>query len=72
MHRKAVLAISLLAVFFSLSLFPGYSWAQLKVGDVAPGFTVSSTLDRPLDYYKDYYGKHHLVLNFIANAFGPS
>ncbi len=43
-----------------------------QIGDVAPGFSVASTEDKEIDYYRDYYGKHHLVLSFIANAFGPN
>ncbi len=46
--------------------------AELKVGDEAPGFILSSTLGREVDYYRDYYGNYHLILTFIANAFGPN
>ncbi len=46
--------------------------AELKIGDEAPGFILASTLGKEVDYYRDYYGKHHLILTFIANAFGPN
>ncbi len=57
---------------FSFFLPVGAQAEPPKVGDQAPGFTVSSTEGREIDYYRDYYGKHHLVLSFIANAFGPN
>ena len=37
-----------------------------------PALSLPSTLDKEVDYYRDYYGKHHLILTFIANAFGPN
>ncbi len=46
--------------------------AELKVGDEAPGFILASTLGKEVDYYRDYYGKHNLIMTFIANAFGPN
>ncbi len=48
----------------------GSGRAEVKVGDVAPRFTVATTQDRPADYTSDYYGKYHLVLEFFPNAFG--
>ena len=64
-----ILAVAIL-LFAAMAV---YSWAEPpEVGDVAPNFTVSSTLGHEIDYYRDYYGKHHLVLSFIANAFGPN
>ncbi len=65
---------SLKMVSFSFFLFLAWTNAgagELMVGDEAPGFIVASTLDREINYYKDYYGKNHLILTFIANAFGP-
>jgi hypothetical protein len=44
----------------------------LKVGDEAHWFTLPSTEDRTVDYYKDYYGKHHLILTFFPAAFTPT
>ncbi len=43
----------------------------LKVGSEAPWFTLPSSEDRLVDYYKDYYGKHHLVMTFFPAAFTP-
>ena len=65
-----------LLVIINLSFFLFLAWTnagagELMVGNEAPGFIVASTLDREINYYKDYYGKHHLILTFIANAFGP-
>lgn len=44
----------------------------LKIGDEAPWFTLPSSEDRLVDYYKDYYGKHHLVMTFFPAAFTPT
>ena len=49
----------------------GPSYPPLKVGNEAPWFTLPSTEDRLVDYYKDYYGKHHLVMTFFPAAFTP-
>jgi len=48
------------------------SFPVLKVGDEAPWFTLPSSEDRLVDYYKDYYGKHHLVMTFFPAAFTPT
>lgn len=73
MHKKTILALAVLSILFLLIFALGNSWAaELKVGDEAPGFILSSTLGKEVDYYRDYYGKHHLILTFIANAFGPN
>ncbi len=45
--------------------------AQVKVGDEAPSFALPSTQDKLVDYYKDYYGKHHLIITFFPAAFTP-
>lgn len=42
-----------------------------KVGDRAPIFQVVTGEGTLVDYDKDYYGKHHLVLTFIPAAFTP-
>ena len=73
MYKKTVLALAVVSILFLLIFALGNSWAaELKVGDEAPGFILSSTLGKEVDYYRDYYGKHHLILTFIANAFGPN
>lgn len=48
---------------------PGPS--ALRVGSEAPWFTLPSSQDRLVDYAKDYYGKHHLVMTFFPAAFTP-
>ena len=60
----------LIASFFFVSAL-GNAWAELKIGKEAPGFTLPSSEDRLVDYYKDYYGKHHLVITFFPAAFTP-
>ena len=50
----------------------GPSFPGLKIGDEAPWFTLPSSEDRLVDYYKDYYGKHHLVMTFFPAAFTPT
>ncbi len=73
MRKDRALEIIMVSVSFFLLLNWGNGRAaELKVGDEAPGFIVASTLDKEIDYYRDYYGKHHLILTFIANAFGPT
>ena len=49
----------------------GPSFSVLKTGDEAPWFTLPSSEDRLVDYYKDYYGKHHLVMTFFPASFTP-
>jgi len=73
MRRETVLSLAMVGIPLFLVLTLGNTWAEeLKVGDEAPGFLLSSTLDKHVDYYRDYYGKYHLILTFIANAFGPN
>jgi peroxiredoxin len=73
MRKKIVSVLAMAGIFFFLGLALGNAWAaELNVGDEAPGFILSSTLDKDVNYYRDYYGKHHLILTFIANAFGPN
>jgi hypothetical protein len=42
-----------------------------KVGERAPIFQVVTAQGTLVDYDRDYYGKHHLVLTFIPAAFTP-
>ncbi len=73
MRTRAVLRTVLACILFFLSMAAVNAWsAELKIGDEAPGFILASTLGKEVDYYRDYYGKHHLILTFIANAFGPN
>jgi hypothetical protein len=56
MRKKIILSLIMVSVSFFLFLAWGNAWAaELKVGDEAPGFIVASTLDKEIDYYRDYY-----------------
>jgi hypothetical protein len=70
MRDKMILALAMAGIFISLFAM-GNAWAQVKVGDEAPSFTLPSSQDKVVDYYKDYYGKHHLVMTFFPAAFTP-
>jgi len=71
MARKKLLILALV-VFPALLVFAtGNGSAQLKVGDEAPSFSLPSSQGKLVDYYKDYYGKHHLVMTFFPAAFTP-
>ena len=73
MRKKTFLVLAMVGIPLFLVLALGNARAaELKVGDEAPGFILSSTLDKDVNYYRDYYGKYHLILSFIANAFGPN
>lgn len=45
--------------------------AAKKVGDRAPIFSLVSDRGELVQYDKDYYGRHHLVLTFVPAAFTP-
>ena len=61
----------MLSIPLLVSAIVGNVWADLKVGDEAPSFTLPSSQDRLVDYYQDYYGKHHLIITFFPAAFTP-
>jgi len=74
--RYWVMAVMGIPVF--LALVMGSAWADsaspftpAKVGDEAFSFTLPSSQGKLVDYYKDYYGKFHLVLTFFPAAFTP-
>ena len=71
MRRKMGLALVLVSIPIFLFLNAGNAIGQLKVGDEAPSFTLPSSQDKLVDYYKDYYGKHHLIMTFFPAAFTP-
>ena len=71
MRKKTVFSLAMLGIPLVLLLAFGNGWAQLKVGDEAPSFTLPSSQGELVDYYKDYYGKHHLVMTFFPAAFTP-
>ena len=72
MRKKTVLAVATISISLFVTLSLRNAWGELKVEDEAPGFILSSTPDKEVDYYRDYYGKHHLILTFVANAFGSN
>ena len=71
MCGKKILGAVVFGLPLVLFLVLGNAWAQLKVGDEAPSFTLPSSQDKLVDYYRDYYGKHHLILTFFPAAFTP-
>jgi hypothetical protein len=71
MRKKTVFKMAMLSIPLFLVSALGTAWADLKVGDEAPSFTLPSSQDRLVDYYRDYYGKHHLILTFFPAAFTP-
>jgi len=71
MRQKMGLALVLVSIPIFLFLNAGNAIGQLKVGDEAPSFTLPSSQDKLVDYYKDYYGKHHLIMTFFPAAFTP-
>ena len=71
MRRKTVFTLAMLGILLFLVSALGSARAELKIGGEAPGFTLPSSQDRLVDYYKDYYGKHHLIITFFPAAFTP-
>jgi hypothetical protein len=71
MEKKRILAWITMGIPLFLGFTLGNGWAQVKVGEEAPSFVLPSSQDRLVDYYKDYYGKHHLVMTFFPAAFTP-
>ena len=71
MRRKTVFTLAMLGILLFLVSALGNARAELKIGSEAPGFTLPSSQDRLVDYYKDYYGKHHLIITFFPAAFTP-
>ncbi|NIQ92927.1 MAG: hypothetical protein GWO11_00980 [Desulfuromonadales bacterium] len=45
--------------------------AARTVGERAPIFSLVSDSGALIEYDKDYYGRHHLVLTFFPAAFTP-
>lgn len=46
-------------------------FSPIKIGDEAYSFILPSSEGKLVDYYKDYYGKYHLVITFFPAAFTP-
>jgi len=71
MRKKIVFAMAMLGIPLLVVSAVGNGWADLKVGEEAPSFTLPSSQDRLVDYYQEYYGKHHLIITFFPAAFTP-
>ena len=71
MPKRTIIRLVIFNITIFLCLAMGNAWAELKVGDEAPAFALPSSQDRLVDYYKDYYGKHHLIITFFPAAFTP-
>jgi len=71
MAMKKFLVMALIVFPALLAFGTGNGWAQPKVGDEAPSFSLPSSQGKLVDYYRDYYGKHHLVMTFFPAAFTP-
>ncbi len=71
MCKKTVFKSVPISILLLLAFAMGNAWAQLKVGDEAPSFTLPTSQMKLADYYKDYYGKHHLIMTFFPAAFTP-
>jgi len=71
MCKKTVFKSVAISILLLLAFAMGNAWAQLKVGDEAPSFTLPTSQGKLADYYKDYYGKHHLIMTFFPAAFTP-
>ena len=79
MRKKTVFTFAMLGVPLVLALAMGNAWADIatpfspgKVGDEAFTFVLPSSQGKLVDYYKDYYGKYHLVMTFFPAAFTPT
>jgi hypothetical protein len=78
MRNNAFYALAVLAVPVALAFAIGNARADIstpfspgKVGDEAFSFVLPSSQGKLVDYYKDYYGKYHLVMTFFPAAFTP-
>jgi len=71
MCKRTLLKSVAISILLFLAFAMGNTWAQVKVGDEAPSFVLPSSQDKLVDYYKDYYGKHHLIITFFPAAFTP-
>ena len=66
-----VISAMLLGAFGHAVADTASPFSPVKVGDEAFSFTLPSSQGKLVDYYKDYYGKHHLVMTFFPAAFTP-
>ena len=75
MRQKLILVMAVTGIPLLILLAGGNAWAQdgpaFKIGQEAPTFQLPTSQDKLVDYYKDYYGKHHLIITFYPAAFTP-
>jgi hypothetical protein len=69
--RLSVYGILLLLMALGISWADEPEFSSLKIGREAPWFTLPSSQGRLVDYAKDYFGNHHLVMTFFPAAFTP-
>ncbi len=75
MNGNKFISLTFTALFAGLLLFTGGTWAAESgaslIGSRATNFSLSSNQDRLVNYGRDYYGKHHLIITFFPAAFTP-
>lgn len=72
MPKKALfMTIALLLLAGSVCADTTTPFSPGKLGDEAFAFVLPSSQGKLVDYYKDYYGKFHLVMTFFPAAFTP-
>jgi hypothetical protein len=78
MRNKFGFGLVLISIPIWVLFTVGTAWADTstpfspgKVGDEAFSFVLPSSQGKLVDYYKDYYGKYHLVMTFFPAAFTP-
>jgi hypothetical protein len=74
--RSGLLCVLAVTTLFLAAASPvtaagDHSEPILQVGDQAPHFSVATSQDTLVDYDRDYYGSHHLLLTFFPAAFTP-
>jgi len=70
-----IILVGLLPLLFGLGICRAdiaTPFAPGKVGDEAFAFVLPSSQGKVADYYKDYFGKYHLVMTFFPAAFTPA
>lgn len=69
---RAVMGSGLAVLLVIVTSGPVWPQARsLQVGEEAPAFQLPSSQERLVDYYRDYYGRFHLVVTFFPAAFTP-
>jgi hypothetical protein len=71
-RRTAIVSFLLMFVVILLPLFDAGAFPPEKlIGQETWLFTLPSNQDRAINYLKEYYGEHHLVITFFPAAFTP-